>query len=90
MDIKQCINQNAYLCYFDPSPLLPSSMIKNYFTKLYNLFNTSENYSQEIILKVISIRDKISKLSEKITLNDSFYLEVKFVKDPTFKLSLKP
>jgi len=34
----------------------------------------------ELTLKVISIRDKVSKLTQSLTLKDSFYLEFKFTK----------
>ena len=83
-NIQDCINPNAYLCYFDPSPLLPSALIKNYLAKIFNLFNKYGSEQNEMNLRVISIREKISKLTETITLNDSFYFEVKFVKDPSF------
>lgn len=38
-DIREVLNDNAYLVYFDPSPLLPSSLLKNYLSKLSAYFN---------------------------------------------------
>ena len=38
-DISLALNKNAYLCYFDPSPLLPSLLLKNYLSKLKVYFN---------------------------------------------------
>lgn len=29
---------DGYFCYFDPSPLLPSSLLKNYLVKLNKMF----------------------------------------------------
>lgn len=34
----------------------------------------------EFTLRVISIRDKVSKLTQSLNLKDSFYLEFKFTK----------
>lgn len=35
---EQLFSENAYFCYFDPSPLLPSSLLKNYLVKINRLF----------------------------------------------------
>jgi S-adenosylmethionine:diacylglycerol 3-amino-3-carboxypropyl transferase len=48
----------------------------------------------EFTLKVISIRDKVSKLTQSLNLKDSFYLEFKFTKPneqvEEAELKLKP
>lgn len=69
--------ESSYLCYFDPSPQLPSSLLKNYLVKLNKLKPDFEG-----IIKILSIRDKLSKLMDNVTLTNTFYLEVKFNKDP--------
>lgn len=82
-DIRKSLDKNSYLCFFDASPLLPSKLLKNYLVKLnhfYNKISTDAKPGDEIILKVISIRDKISKLSDSITLTETFYMEVKLIK----------
>jgi len=38
-DISSALSPNAYLCYFDPSPLLPSVLLKNILLKLRAVFN---------------------------------------------------
>ena len=38
-DISTALSPNAYLCYFDPSPLLPSVLLKNIVLKLRAAFN---------------------------------------------------
>ena len=43
----------------------------------------------EYTLKVLSIRDKISKLNTSLSLKDTFYLEFKFVKEEPVPLKLK-
>ncbi|CDW71187.1 e1-like protein-activating [Stylonychia lemnae] len=94
-DIKASLQPNGYLCFFDASPLLPSILLKNILTKLNHYFqkNSSDlSPGQEKIIRIISIRDKISKLSEQVNLNESFYIEVKFVKseDQITDLKVKP
>jgi ubiquitin-like modifier-activating enzyme ATG7 len=79
-DISYALQQNAFLCYFDPSPLLPSQLLKNYIAKLRAYFNKNSQ-EKEMTLKVLSIRDKISKLTEELTLKDTFYMEFKFAKE---------
>ena len=37
-DISHALQQNSFLCYFDPSPLLPSQLLKNYLAKLRAYF----------------------------------------------------
>jgi len=43
----------------------------------------------EFTLKVLSIRDKISKLNTSLNLKDTFYMEFKFVKEEPAPLKLK-
>ena len=35
---EQLFSENAYFCYFDPSPLLPSNLLKNYLVKLSKMY----------------------------------------------------
>ena len=86
-DIRNSLQPNSYLCFFDSSPLLPSKLLHNYLVKLNHYFNTTvskERNINELNLKIILIRDKISQLSESITLEGSFYLEVKLVKQENY------
>jgi hypothetical protein len=32
---------------------------------------------EEVVLRVLSIRDKISKLTESLTLKETFYMEIR-------------
>lgn len=82
-DISKALNDNAYLCYFDPSPLLPSQLLKNYLSKLRAFYNQHSQVAvgTEFTLKVLSIRDKISKLTTECNMKDTFYLEFKFTKE---------
>lgn len=65
--------------------MLPSILLKNYLAKLRAYFNKHSNLpdGSEFTLKVLSIRDKLSKLTPETTLKDTFYLEFKFVKQST-------
>jgi hypothetical protein len=56
--------------------------------KLNHYFN-KHSTEQEFTLRVLSIRDKISKLSDSITLNDTFYMEFNFKKEAYQPLNLK-
>lgn len=80
--MSKTLQDNAYLCYFDPSPLLPSILLKNYLVKLRAFFNKHSTAASgtQFTLRVLSIRDKISKLTEEVTLKDTFYMEFKFTK----------
>lgn len=82
-DIVESLNDNAFLVYYDPSPLLPSSLLKNYLAKLRAHFN---KHSLGIAdgevrkLKVLSVRDKLSSLTSDTNLKDTFYMEFHFTK----------
>jgi len=78
-EITEAFNDDAFLCYFDPSPLLPSMLFKNYLVKLRAHF-MKHSSKEEFTLRVLSIRDKISKLTQELNLKDTFYLEFKFTK----------
>ena len=59
-----------FACFIDCSPKLPSALLSNY---LY----------LERAEKVILIRDKLSKLSPKVKLDNSIYMEFKYGVEPT-------
>ncbi len=58
-----------FACFIDCSPKLPSALLSNY------LF-------LERAEKVILIRDKLSKLSPKVKLDNSIYMEFKYGVEP--------
>jgi len=62
-------------------------LIKNYLTKLRILFQDEYDFPEGEIftLKVISIRDKLSKLSKEVILKESLYFEVPFKKESAMK-----
>jgi len=69
-------------------------LLKNYLTKLNLHFQKNSQdlpVGSENIVRIISVRDKISKISDSINLNESFYIEVKFIKleNPSTELKVK-
>jgi hypothetical protein len=56
------------LFILDPSPKLPSSLVINHIC-----FNKSK--------KVVLIREKLSRLSQKVTLDNSIMMEVEITSD---------
>jgi hypothetical protein len=82
-DIIESLNDNAFLVYYDPSPLLPSSLLKNYLAKLRAQFNKhSVGVADGEVrkLRVLSVRDKLSSLTSETSLKDTFYMEFNFSK----------
>lgn len=59
-----------FACFIDCSPKLPSALLNNY------LFLERAD-------KVILIRDKLSKLTPKVKLDNSIYMEFKYGVEPT-------
>jgi hypothetical protein len=70
------------LCYFDPSPLLPSLLIKNYLSKLRAYYNKNATVvdGEVFKLRVLSIRDKLSNLTNETNLKDTILMEFNFTK----------
>lgn len=82
-DVTQVFTKpNSFFAYYDPSPLLPSALLKNHLVKLNHYYQQLESAKDGDIftLRILSIRDKISKLTDVISLTETFYLEVKFTK----------
>lgn len=80
-DIREALSDNAYLVYFDPSPLLPSNLLKNYLSKLRAHFNKQGLPDGTVRkLRVLSVRDKLSSLTSETNLKDTFYMEFNFTK----------
>lgn len=59
-------------------------LLKNYLAKLKAFYDTHTDgiaLGTEFTLKVLSIRDKISKLNTSLPMKDTFYMEFKFIKE---------
>jgi hypothetical protein len=57
-------------------------LLKNYLSKLRAYYNKKSSLPDgtEFTLRVLSIRDKLSKLTQETNLKDTFYMEFKIVK----------
>ena len=69
-------DQETMLCFFDNSPKHPSQLLNNILHKYQNQFRNLNSEADSMVLKIILIKDKISKISEAVTLDGSFYAEV--------------
>eukprot|EP00347_Sterkiella_histriomuscorum_P010372 403376553 len=91
LDIGKALEPQNFLVFFDSSPLLPTKLLKNYIAKINHRFQKEENGEISKVLKIILVRDKISQLSEQVTIDNSFYLEVKLTKQENYEgLQLVP
>ena len=61
--------QGGYLCFLDTSPKLPSSLLANHVSDRVKALSGPDQ-----TLNVLLIREKVSKLSEKVTLDGSLQL----------------
>lgn len=61
---------NHVIIFVDPSPKQPSSIVKNL------LFAISTKLKEEAVVKLISLRDKISKIGSDFEFKSSCYFEV--------------
>lgn len=62
--------ESYLILYIDPSMKQPSSVLKNL------LFAISTKLSQDTSVKIVSLRDKISKMGSEFTFDQTSYLEV--------------
>lgn len=53
--------EGGYLCFLDPSPKLPSALVANFVMRHYETSGAKN-------LNVVLIREKLSKLSEAVSL----------------------
>lgn len=68
------------MCFFDNSPKHPSMLLNNLIHKYQREFRSSNSQEDTFVLKIVLIKDKISKMSESVTLDGSFYCEVVLTK----------
>ena len=59
----------GYLCFLDSSPKLPSSLLANHVSKRVKSLAIGDS-----TLNVLLIREKVSKLSQRLSLDNSLQL----------------